>query len=259
MNKGKRISFRMALASASAVTVLAAQPADAGKTDADKILRQMSEKLGAARTFRFKAHRTADAALRTGNDIPADARIEVWVMRPNGIMARSASKDDVRRIYADGATLSVLDEKMNLYATVPMPASLDSLPEQIDKKYGFTPPLAEFAVSDLYQALRRQARTVSYLGQSQAGGDACYRLALSGKVADAQLWIAVTDQLPRKLVATFKDRPGKPQLKVEFSDWDLAAKVDARDFTFVPPKGAMKVPMRTAAEMKAAMKKTAPK
>jgi hypothetical protein len=28
----------------------------------------------------------------------------------------------------------------------------------------------------------------------------------------------------KRLIATIKNRPGKPQLKVEFSDWNLAAR-----------------------------------
>jgi hypothetical protein len=45
-------------------------------------------------------------------------------------------------------------------------------------------------------------------------------------------------------VATFKKHPDRPQLKAEFSAWNLAAKTSERDFNFVPPKGAMKIEMR---------------
>ena len=73
----------------------------------------------------------------------------------------------------------------------------------------------------------------------------CHRLLLSGHAVEAELWVGVNDHLIRKLVATFNDRPGNPQIKIEFSDWNLAAKVTDGQFTYVPPPGAMKIPMRT--------------
>src|SRR6266566_5029961 len=88
-------------------------------------------------------------------------------------------------------------------------------------KYGVTPPLAEIALSNVYQDIHEKAQGVSYLGQATADGVTCHRLALAGKVADTELWVGVSDQLPRRLIATVKDRSGKPQLKVEFSDWHL--------------------------------------
>jgi hypothetical protein len=100
---------------------------------------------------------------------------------------------------------------------------------------------------------------ISYLGKSiesgsyfGAGGIACHRLALSGKTVDMELWVGVDDRLPKRMIATFKDRPGKPQIKVQFSNWNLRAKVTEQEFVFLRPKGAQKVPMKSTAETKAA-------
>ena len=79
---------------------------------------------------------------------------------------------------------------------------------------------------------------------------------LTGDEADAELWVAVSDGLPRKLVATFKNLDGKPQLKVEFSKWNLAAPVTAANFTFTPPKGAQKIDMIPTAKAGKASRKT---
>jgi hypothetical protein len=229
-------------------------PVAAADPNADQILQQMSAKLAAAQNFTFKATREIDAALLAGRNAPENARIVVTVQRPNKIAAGSTSKDGVRHFFADGRNLSLVDVTKNLYSSVPMHASIDGLVAEVDRKYGFTPPLAEMALSDVYQDIHEKAQGISYLGQATAGGVACHRLALSGKVADTELWVGLSDQLPRRLIATVKDRPGKPQLKVEFSDWNLAAKVTDKDFAFVPPQGAQKIPMITAAETEAAQK-----
>jgi hypothetical protein len=230
----------------------------AEKPDADQILRQMSDKLAAARTFSFEATRKIDAALIPGLNVPSKANVSAIVQRPNKIAARSESDEaGVRRFIADGHTLYLLDEKKNLYAAEPMHTSLDGLVEVLDEKYGFVPPLAEFALSDPYKDFRRQAQTITYLGEENVvaaflglGGVECHHLGLKGKDADAELWIGVSDQLPHQLVATFH-RKGNPQMRIEFSSWNLNATATANDFTFTPPKGAMKIEMWTNAKMDA--------
>ena len=105
----------------------------------------------------------------------------------------------------------------------------------------------------------RQARAVTYLGPASYDEGSpnpesvdCDRLLLSGHGVEAELWVGVNDHLIRKLVATFIDRPGNPQIRIEFADWNLAAQVTDGEFTYVPPPGAMQIPMRTTAEMAAA-------
>lgn len=250
----KSLFFTFALL---ALPAFAAEPASA---NADQLLRQMSAKLAAARSFSFDATREVDPALLAGRNLPEKARVAVSVQRPNKLVAKATGKAGARRFVFDGRTLTLADEKKNHYATVPMQTSLDGLVDQLDEKYGFVPPLAEFALSNPYAEFRRQAQTITYLGRGKVaagflglGGVECHRLGLKGKEADAQLWIAVGDGLPRKLVATFH-RDGQPQVRITFSSWNLAAPVSAADFTFTPPAGSQKIEMWTTAKMQAASK-----
>src|SRR5207248_8042920 len=123
----------------------------AAAPDADQILQQMSAKLAAAQNFSFKATREIDPALLAGRNAPENARIVVTVQRPTKIAADSTSKDGVRHFFADGRNLSLVDVTKNLYSTVPMRTSIDGVVAELDKKYGFTPPLAEIALSNVYQ------------------------------------------------------------------------------------------------------------
>jgi hypothetical protein len=238
--------------------------AAAADLSADQILHQMSDKLAAAKTFSFEAVREIDPSLVEGMEgmkVSEKARVTVTVQRPNKIAAHGVSEAGARSVVADGHTLSILDEKANTYAVLPMHTTIDGLVKELDEKYGFMPPLAEFTVSNPYKDFHQEADGVTYLGRAKVGGGflglggvECHHLALKGKEADAELWIDVGDLLPRKLVATFH-REGNPQLHVEFHQWNLAAPVSAADFTFSPPKGAEKVEMLTTAQMEAASKK----
>jgi hypothetical protein len=240
-----------ALFALSALAAVAAKPEATGKPNGDQILKEMCATLAGARQFSFKAHREMDAALVPGSEVAQSADVEVTVQRPNKVMATSETEKGERRLYFDGKTFSLLDAEMNFYTTIPMDTSIDGLVDQIDKKYGFVPPLAEFAVSDPYKEFRREASAVSYVGRSTcptgSEGMECEQLSLTGKEADAEVWIGVNDHLLKKLVATFH-REGNPQLHITFTSWNLAASVTDSEFTFTPPKGAQKIQMRSIAE-----------
>jgi hypothetical protein len=246
-------SLQWLIAALLSVTVLAS----AEEPDGDRLLRQMCTKLAAARTFSFQASREIDPALLEGRDVPEKAKITATVHRPNQLTTQSVSKAGKRRIVADGRKLIVSDEAANTYTEVAMPGTLDALVARLADEYGFTPPLAEFALSDPYGNFHREARTVTYAGQEKVSNGFlglatvdCHRLSLKGPEADAELWIATSDLLPRKLIATFH-RAGQPQVKISFARWDLAATADASTFSFVAPKGAEKVEMWTTAQMRA--------
>jgi hypothetical protein len=240
-----------------AALIALALAASAHAADPDAVLRAMSDKLAASKSFAFTAQRHVDAALREGHDIPEKARVTVLVQRPARIDVSSTSREGARRFVADGKTLTVADAKAGTYARVPMRGSLDALVDRLDREYGFVPPLAEFVLSDLYADLKRQARTIAYRGTGGAGGGwfgwgatPCHRIALQGPKASAEIWVGTADSLPRKLVATFA-RPGAPRLEIRFLSWDLAASHPASAFAFQPPANAQKVEMWTPARVAA--------
>src|SRR5580765_6708146 len=227
----------------------------ASSNDPDQLLRQMSEKLAQAKKLTFKVDRKLDATLVEGSNIAENAQIEISVSRPGKFQAKSDSKDNVRQVFFDGQNLSIYDETMKLYATVPVAGTIDEAVAKIDEKYGFTPPLAEFILSDPYAALDNQIKSKAYKGKENIAGVDCHHLSLVGDVADSELWIGVADLLPRKLVATFKDREGNPKLQADFSNWNLAPTLDDKLFAFVPPPDAEKIDMVTEVQMKEAAAK----
>lgn len=251
--------YPLVLAFTSAALLAApAFAADTAKPNADQILREMSARLAGTRNFSFHAQREIDSALVEKRPLPEKASIALAVSRPNKIAARSVSKERTMHFIADGQTLTIFNETKHHYAQTAMRTSIDGLVDRLDKEYGFVPPLADFAVSNPYKEIRQQAHTVTHAGSEKVsagflglGGVVCDHLALKGREADADLWIAAKDHLPRKLVATFR-RPSHPQLRITFSDWNLAATVPASRFQFVPPKDAQKIEMRTTAKMQSA-------
>ncbi len=235
-------------------------PLAASKPTGDQLLRKMSATLSSAHAFSFNATREVDSPLLPGIALGGKARISAVVERPLKFAASAASKTDSRKFIANGSTLTLFDSRKNFYATVPMRKTIDGLLTELDEKYGFTPPLAEFTLSEPYQEFRRQARTILNLGRVKTGagflglgGVECDHLMLKGDVADAELWIGAKDHLPRRMVATFRRR-GHPQVRVDFQTWNLTPHVTPADFLFTPPKGAQKIEMWTPAKMQSSLK-----
>ena len=225
-------------------------PPVAETVDAAQTLRLMSDTLGRARQLTFKARRQLDAALVEGTNIAESTDIEVAVSRPRMVRARVVSPAGVRRFYADGQSISLLDETMKLYATVSVSGTIDEVVDTLDEQYGFTPPLAEFVLNDPYQKFSKQIQSSVYRGKETVNGVECDHLSLTGEIADADVWVSRADHLPQRFLATFKDRDGSPQLKVDFSDWNLAATLEESAFTFDPPKDAARITMAAAEDVK---------
>jgi hypothetical protein len=227
----------------------APETSTAENNDPDQLLRQMAEKLAQAKTLSFKVDRKLDPALVEGRNVAESAQIEISVSRPDKFLAKADSKDNVRHIFFDGQNLTIYDETMKLHATVRVAGTIDEVVAKVDEKYGFTPPLAEFILSDPYKALNPQIKTKTYKGQENIAGVECHHLTLSGDVADSELWIGIGDLLPHKLVATFKNREGSPKLQADFSNWNLKAPLDDKIFAFAPPRDSEKIEMITEAQM----------
>jgi hypothetical protein len=223
----------------------AGQPAapSVAQPTAELVLRQMSDKLAHAKQVTFKMAREFQTSAEEGETEDVKTEIDVAISRPDRLMAQSKGAQGVRTFYADGQNISIVDQQMKLYTTIRLHGTIDEFIEKIDEKYGFTPPLAEFMLNDPYKKMSVQIQNSSYKGVEVINGVECHYVAAQGELADAELWVATTDQLPRRLVATFKHRIGSPQLKADFSDWNLNASLDNTVFSFVPPADAEKIEM----------------
>lgn len=234
----------------------------ATRPDGNEVLRAMSAKLAAAKAFTFEAHRHSHGVVIPGEAAPEDVQISVAVKRPDGFVARAKGRSDTREIIFNGRTLTVFDATHRFYATAPLRTSIDGMLAALETDYGFRPPLAELASSDIRGDIRHRVQAVKYLGTERlpAGflglrGVECHRLQLAGKAVDAELWVGVADQLPRKLVVTLKQHGGQPRLTATIDQWNLAPQLAASEFQFQPSAGAKRVPLKTKAEFQRTAKK----
>lgn len=231
----------------------AASPPDAAAPpNADTLLKAMSTRLAAAKQYRFTVSRTMPKKVAQAMNQQTKAKIEIAVARPDKLSARITYNGVTEReMFFDGRTFTVVDGVNHFYSPASLRGSVDAAAGQLDKIFGFRPPLVEFAVSNPYREIKSRVEAVSYLGQDtvRQGGRVvqCHRIGLRGNLADAELWLGAEDSLPRRLKATRSNSGGKDLLMdMNFVTWDFNPQASA--FSYRPPANFDKIPMITLTE-----------
>ena len=121
---------------------------------------------------------------------------------------------------------------------------LDFARDQLD----ITAPASDLLYKDAYERLMQDVTSGFVVGKAVVLGVKTDHLAFSGKEVDWQVWVEEgAKPLPRKYVVTSKLVTGAPEYIVIMSKWDLAPKIAAGWFAFVPPKDAKQVEFLPAA------------
>jgi hypothetical protein len=248
------LALTTALLFSSCATRYTTLPPDAGAApNADALLKTMSTRLASAKQYSFTATRTMPKARAEQMNQPAKADLEVVVARPNKMAVKITGKGAPGEMIFDGRTFTVVDGLNKFYSKAPLQGTLDKVPGHLEQVYGFKPPLTEFIISDPYSDIKNRVESVSYLGKGSVneGGQTvqCHRIGLQGGLADAELWLAVTDSLPRRLKITAKKTTDIGLIMdVDFLTWDLKAQVNDSAFRYQPPSGAEEIPMISLSE-----------
>lgn len=184
--------------------------------------------------------------LRDGQKLQFLDRVRYVVQKPDKLFASLRSDSRQADIYYDGRKMTVFTPPTGYYAEGPISGTLGQVLKNADEKYGI-----DFPLQDLFRwgdptAVAERPKEGFKVGTEQIGKNVTDHYAYRQVGIDFQIWIDQGDKpLPRKLVITTVIDTAQPQYVAYFT-WDLAPKVDAKDFTFVPPKGAVKIPLATA-------------
>lgn len=209
---------------------------------ADEALRRMSAALSGSRSFSVRSTTTVDELLPSGQLGEFSRETTVTLRRPDRLLAEIQRGDDAWLLWHSDNDLTVLDRKVNTWATVKVPASNDDMLDDLARKHGLTMPLADLLFTDPYKVLTAEARTGSFVGTSQLNGVECSQLLFTQDNVDWQIWIA-TDKtaLPRKIVIDYKNQPGRPQFTAVLRDWNLSAEAGDHQFKPALPKDVRKI------------------
>lgn len=210
---------------------------------ANTTLQSMFDFLANTRKIKVNVASTFDVLQRNGMLIEFGGNNEWIIRRPDHVLINSISwEGDDRIFYFDGKDITYYDSGHNVYAVAPKEGDLDQAFDYFVDKLNMPLPLTElFSVKHPFD-LKTDVLSSEYLGESTLNGVDCDEFAYRFPDTDLQIWIKAGDQpLPQRVVITYRDSPGQPQYKAQFSNWDLTSILPDKLFKFVPPEGSRKI------------------
>jgi hypothetical protein len=216
---------------------------DAIEPGARELAKAVSAKLGSSRTIRVTAEHRLDPALGVGAGYERGP-IEITVERPNRLYAIQRAGKETRELAYDGKWLCLMHPQLKHYALEPLQAdSIEQFADRVDQRFGFRPPLTELLARDVAAQVFMNATSARITGTEWVGWTRCERLHVEQPGMTGDLWVAVGDQLPRRLLLTATSIKGRPTWDIRLLKWELDRPVDERLFSKRPAAGSQKVKM----------------
>jgi hypothetical protein len=225
-----------------------AQVTAPGPPDARAILLGMAELLAKTPRMSVTVQGAYDAVQASGDKVEWNEIRRLTVSRPDRLRMESERSDGSRRLVVfDGRAISTFDESGRVYAQAPQPGGIDEALVYFVRDLGIRFPLAVLLVSNARAELERRVKSVRYVEKTGIFGAPSHHIAGWTDTVGFQAWISAGDQpLPLRIVITYKDAPGQPQFRAQFSSWNLAVEPLDSVFTFTPPADATRIPFAVA-------------
>ena len=205
---------------------------------------RMLDALAAAQALHVRVDSEYDAVRESGETLSFTRASDITLRRPDRLRIASTEGAESQRVLGyDGRYLTLYDASANLFAAVEREADLDGVLAFVRDDIGMDLPVAPLFSKGIRSLLLDGVTSAAWIGSERLGDVPHDHVALRYGDVGLQLWIASEDDpLPRRLTLTFEDVPGRPQLRADFREWDLAPKVGEWVFAFDPPAGVRAVP-----------------
>lgn len=254
MGKRKKIDFVMLLVSLAVLFFIFVTPpaAPAQQTEVEEILnvdkealeilKKATDYLTGLEQLNLKAYKEQDVVQESGQKLQFSTSFEVSLKRPNRLFASFRDDDgNMRRLWYDGKTVTMYDEREEVYGQIPAGETIDEMLDYLEVVIQYPLPLADLFYNDL-SSLSDRALSGMYLDISFVEKSACDHLAFRGESVDWQFWVDRGEKpLIRKIVITYKELPGEPQLSARLSDWEVKPSLSDTLFQFSKPAGARRI------------------
>jgi len=247
MNK---LNFKMAaglfalgvlvLSTAVATEVRAQSPAvDPAAT---QILQRMTGYVGSLQKFSVHTQNTLEDLLDSGHRVDFDVAAQVVISRPNKLHAARKGELIDQDFYYDGKTLTLYNPSDKVYATEPVPGTIEEMLDFARESLGLIVPVADLVYRNAYPLLMQDVNMAVVIGKSFIGGVRFDHLIFSRPGVDFQVWVADSGKpLPYKYVVTDTGTPALLSITTVMSDWNVKPSMADTRFTFAPPPGTKQI------------------
>lgn len=223
----------------------AAGAVKADEADAKRILKAMSDYMVAQKSISFGFDATLEVVTKEDQILALASSGTVTLNRPDKIQATRSGGFADTEMFFDGKTMTLLGKKLNLYAQLEIPGTIDHLVDQLRTTYELPLPAADLLSSNPYDLLMANVVDVKDLGSGVIGGVECDSLAFRNDDIDWQIWIAHGERpYPCRYTITSKQINGGPQYTVQVRDWKTGGEVAEPNYSFKNTTQAKKVELK---------------
>jgi peroxiredoxin len=220
--------------------------AQAAKPKPEDELRKMSDYLGKLPAFACRMEATLNIKAQSQDPMQEVTKMTVRLERPNKLALIVDEGKMGLTIVSDGKQLTQSLPVLKRYTISEAPAAYAQMTEiGVNLKptiLGSQGWLVPTGGEDYYKQLVADVESSKYVGAEQVGGVPCHHLRFAEKRFDWDIWIEhgkrpVVQKIVVDLSKQFADEKATVTYTVAFSDWNVAPKFTAADFTFKPPAG----------------------
>jgi len=199
--------------------------------------------LSTAKSFSFTAESSYDALQGNGQKIEFGGLHKITVVRPNKIHADIVERDGTKKVFVfDGKDIYYADLEQNVYASVPRPGDINQAIDYFTEDLQMPLPLGQLISTDVSEWVKKEIYAGGFVEQSTINGVLCDHLAFRTENVDFQVWIASEgDPLQMRLIIDYKNSPGSPQFRADFTDWNFSPAPEDSLFVFKPGDGMQKI------------------
>ena len=200
----------------------------------------MSEYMGREKHIKMTVSETFDEVVAAGQKIQLFNERTIQVKRPDRISVSVSGAGIQRRITCDGDNFTVVDLLKNVYATMPMKGSLDSVMDTLARQYGMAQPVEDLLYSDINARLAGKIQAGQFLGREKVAGHTCNHVAYKQADLSWQAWIEEGDKpVPWRLVISYDSAPGRPKYTLLITKFETPILMPDEGFKAKLPDGAM--------------------
>jgi len=214
----------------------------AEEADARRLLKAMTDYVGAQQAIAFDYDAILEVVTKDRQKLQLASSGMMSLVRPDKIRTtRSGGFVDIETVF-DGKTLTLFGKNKNVYTRVEAPGTLDSLLNEMQKKYDRPLPAADLFRTQAYDEMTADVTNVKDLGSGVIGGIECDYFAFRAKDVDWQIWVTQgAKPRPCRYVITSTEITGGPQYTVQLRNWKTGSDAAKMDFAFKPPPGARQI------------------
>jgi len=213
-----------------------------------QILMQMANFLSKTPKWSVTVHTAYDTVQRDGSKVEWNGVRTVTLSRPDRLRVESQRSDGARTLVIfDGKEITTFDESAKVYAQESHPGTVDDAVVYFVHDLGMRLPLALMLLERLPAELQQRVQGVEYVEKAETLDAPARHIVGKTSTVDFQLWITEGDRpVPLRAVLTYKNAPGQPQFRAQFTDWNFDIKPPDSFFTFTPALGVNKIPFAAA-------------